>query len=318
VTKKARLFREKPEWVLREKPGGKSVVAGFNHLWDKQYYCLDISREDVLEYLGTLINRAIDEWGFRYLKLDFLYAGLFNGAFANPGSPHEHYRRACAVLTGRTAAGTGLPAAYLGCGLPLGLSYRSFPLSRIGADTREDWDWKLVKFLGHTGRPSAYVNLMDTIGRSFLNGSVYINDPDVIFLRSHNCRLTGNEKELIALANFLLAGQIMFSDDPLQLSPEDLALSRHIAELYRSLEGDEYGAARLDRDIFRLESRSGKTAGIINLSDKPWQVSGVPAGGGTKGGFYAMLSQGEYLVDHRIGGAMNFAPHTITILRIKK
>ncbi|AEF85385.1 alpha galactosidase [Treponema primitia ZAS-2] len=314
VIKKARIFREKPEWVLREKPGGKPVVAGFNHLWDKQYYCLDISREDVLDYLGGLINRAVDEWGFRYLKLDFLYTGLFNGAFANPGSPHEHYRRACAVLTGRSATRTGLPVAYLGCGLPLGPSYRRFPLSRIGADTKAEWDWKLVKCLGHTGRPSAYINLMDTIGRSFMNGSVYINDPDVIFLRSQNCRLTANEKELIALVNFLLAGQIMFSDNPLQLSPDDLALSGHIAELYRSLEGDEYGVRRLDRDLFRLESRSRKTTGIINLSEKPWQVSGDE----TEGGFYAILKEGEYIIDHRIGGTMNFAPHTITILRIKK
>jgi alpha-galactosidase len=305
VTRGSRIFSEKPEWVLREGPHRKPLVAGFNHLWDKQYYCLDISREDVLDYLERLIRRVIDEWGFRYLKLDFLYAGLFHGSPAGRGSPGENYRRACAVLTSRNSNSVGLPVAYLGCGLPLGLSYRYFPLSRIGADTRGSWDWPLVKCLGHTGRPSAYVSLMDTIGRSFMNGTIYINDPDVIFLRSSNCNLSVNEKELIALVNFLLAGQIMFSDDPHGLTGGDIDLTRRIAELYQKLDGDEYGAVRADRNVFRLESRSGRIAGIINLSRRPWQ--------GTLGG--------DFLIDRRCRqstqGGMFFSPHSITIAQVK-
>jgi alpha-galactosidase len=274
------------------------------------------------EYLKALIDRAIDQWGFRYLKLDFLYAGFFSGAFAQGGSPYEHYERAAAILTGRTTtakgaahgAASGLPAAapvaYLGCGLPLGPSYRHFPLSRIGADTREEWDWKLVKFLGHVGRPGAYVSLLDTIGRSFMDGTVYINDPDVIFLRSRNCRLSENEKELIALVNFLLAGQIMFSDDPLQLTEKDRALTGRIIALYDALAGEEYGATRISRDVFRLESRSGSTWGIINLSNHPYRLD--PAG---EAALYAALSGGKFLIDHRLktGKGMTFARRSISL-----
>jgi alpha-galactosidase len=306
VTRRSRIFSEKPDWVLREGPRLKPLVAGFNHRWDNQYYCLDISRDDVLDYLKNLINRVIDEWGFRYLKLDFLYAGLFPGSRANRGSPYENYRRACAILTSRNSNAAGLPIAYLGCGLPLGISYRYFPLSRIGADTMEAWDWTLVKCLGHTGRPSAYISLMDTIGRSFMNGAIYINDPDVIFLRSGKCKLSVNEKEVIALVNFLLAGQIMFSDNPHGLTGADIALTRRIAELYHTLDGDEYGAVRIDRNVFRLESRSGRTAGIINLSRQPWRG----------------VLRGDFLIDRRckrqsIQGGMLFAPHSITIVQVK-
>jgi alpha-galactosidase len=309
VTRKARLFREKPHWLLRDSRGN-AVAAGFNHLWDKQYYCLDLSRRDVLDYLKALIDRVIDEWGFRYLKLDFLYTGLFPGVFAEGGSPYEHYDRAAAILTGRTANAKGLPVAYLGCGLPLGPSYRRFPLSRIGADTREEWDWKLVKFLGHVGRPGAYVSLLDTIGRSFMDGTVYINDPDVVFLRSRNCKLSENEKELIALVNFLLAGQIMFSDDPLHLTEKDKALTRRIITLYDTLAGDEYGATRIGRNIFRLESRSGNTAGIINLSNRPFRLDRT---GDAE--LYDALSGGRFLIDHRLktGRGMAFAPHSISL-----
>lgn len=314
VTRRSRIFREKPEWLLTEaapEKRGKPVVAGFNHLWDKQYYCLDISRQDVQDYLKTLVDRAIDNWGFRYLKLDFLYTGLFSGTFAESGAPHEHYEKACKILTARTSNAAGLPVAYLGCGLPLGLSYRHFPLSRTGADTREMWDWNLVRLLGHVGRPSALVNLLDTIGRTHLDGTVYISDPDVIFLRTKNCKLTETEKELIALVNFLLAGQIMFSDDPLHLEAADLALTRRINSLYQRLENDEYGAVRIGKNIFRVESRSGKIAGLINLSSRPFglQRSAEPE-------LFASLSAAALLVDHRLqryDDSITFAARSISL-----
>jgi alpha-galactosidase len=201
--------------------------------------------------------------------------------------------------------------AYLGCGLPLGPSYRHFPLSRIGADTREAWDWTLVKLLGHVGRPGAYVSLMDTIGRSFMDGAVYINDPDVLFLRSHNNKLKPREKELIALVNFLLAGQIMFSDDPLRLEPADLDLTRRIVALYDRLAEDEYGAVRIDREVFRLESRSGKTAGLINLSPGPYRLDRT-----REPLLSAAFVPGSFLLDHRVRGKpLTFEPHSITITR---
>jgi alpha-galactosidase len=289
VTRRSRIFTEKPEWVLREKDGGsrrgggrssgpgRPVSAGFNPLWDGRYFCLDLSRKEALEYLDGIMDRAVNTWGFRYLKLDFLYAGFLSGNFAGGGSPYEHYERACAVLSARKKTASGLPVAYLGCGAPLGPSYRHFPLSRIGADTREEWDWKLAKFLGHVGRPGACVSLRDTIGRSFMDGAVYLNDPDVIFLRSKNCRLTGNEKELVAMVNFLLGGQIMFSDDPGALTAGDLALTKRISALYDRYAGDEYGAAQTGDDTYRLVSRSGRTGGIINLSNRPCRQDGRTA-----------------------------------------
>jgi alpha-galactosidase len=312
ATKRSRLYTERPGWLLQD-GSGRPVAAGFNHLWDKQFYCLDLSRADVLEYLRGIIDRIIDGWGFRYLKLDFLYTGFFSGAFAEGGSPYEHYERACAVLSARGQTASGRRTGFLGCGLPLGPSYRHFPLARIGADTREEWDWRLAKWLNHTGRPGAYMSLRDTIGRSFMDGAVYVNDPDVVFLRSTNCKLREHEKELIALVNFLLGGQIMISDDPRRLKAADLALTRRITELYDLLADDEYGPLRLDRDVFRLDSQSGKIRGLINLRNRPYylQPEKDPA-------LFAFLSKGTCLVDHRLQPrreSAGFAPHTITLVR---
>jgi alpha-galactosidase len=315
LTKGSPVFAGRPEWLLRDERG-RPVSAGFNPLWDGRFYCLDLSRGDVMEYLKAIIDRIIDEWGFRYLKLDFLYAGFLPGHYSGAAnSTYELYEKACALLTARTTTTAGLPVTYLGCGVPLGPSFRRFPLSRIGADTRETWEWKPVTLIGHTGGPGAYVNLLDTIGRSFMNGTIYVNDPDVLFLRSNNCKLTEGEKELIALVNFLLAGQLMFSDDPRRLTHSDLALTKRIAALYEQLAGDEYGAVRLERNIFRLESRSGRTAGIINLGKRPYclEKTAYPelfaALGAENGG-------GRFLIDHRIRvttDRIHFAAHTITI-----
>jgi alpha-galactosidase len=311
VTRRARIFREKPEWLLRDGKG-RPVSAGFNHLWDGRYYCLDLSRTDVLAYIRSLVDRAIDQWGFRYLKIDFLYAGMLSGFHAEGGVVHEHYERACEAIVSRAKNSAGLPVAYLGCGGPLGLSYSRFPLFRIGADTREEWDWKLLKFMGHTGRPGAYLNIKNTIGRSFLNGVLYLNDPDVVFLRSVNCRLSENEKELIGLVNFLLASQIMFSDDPAKLREEDLALTGRLSRLYDTLAGDEYGAFTLERDLYLLISRSGKTSGLINLRGRPYTLKRKNAEK-----LYAAFAKGKILVDHRLGsknGDFVFDSHSITLV----
>jgi alpha-galactosidase len=251
------------------------------------------------------MNKAIDEWGFRYLKLDFLYAGFLPGSHEH-GTAAEHYERAIALLTEKTANTTGHPVAYLGCGLPLGSSYRHFPLSRIGTDTKESWDWPAAKLIRHEGRPSALLSLRDTIGRSFMNGTVFINDPDVIFLRSVNCTLSETEKELIALVNYLLASQIFCSDNFYALSKQDLSFTVMINELYEELQNDEYGATLLEKDVYRLESRSGKITGIINLSSRPFSMQAAQA----------QFSGGLWLVDHRLKSERHeFAPHSISVYK---
>jgi len=304
LTRRSRIFRERPEWLLSER--GRPVEAGWNPNWDGVFYCLDLSREDVTEYLRSLMNRIIDGWGFRYIKLDFLYAGFLSGE--NGGRTAEHYEKAIALLTERTRNAAALPLAYLGCGLPLGASYRHFPLSRIGTDTLERWDWLSAKFIRHEGRPSALLSLRETISRSFMNGTIYINDPDVVFLRSFNCGLKEIEKECIALVNFLFAGQIMCSDNFRTLGEADLLLIRRIQELYEKLDGDEYGAKALEKDVFLLESRSGRVSGLINLKNAPFHLA---ADAGRFGG-------GAWLVDHRLGtsgeNSISFAPHSVSVV----
>jgi alpha-galactosidase len=268
VERGSEAYRERSDWLLRDE-AGRLAVAGWNPLWGFDYYCYDLSIPEVEEYLAGVFDVLVEDWGYRYLKLDFLYAGLLRGTRRGGGAAYEHYDRVARRLTSKLLSLRGLPLAYLGCGAPLEASFRHMPLARIGADTKEDWDWPALRAIRHQGRPSAYVSALHTIGRSALDGTVFVNDPDVVFCRTTRISLGEKEKELVALIDMTLASQLMFSDDARAFGDE-AAFTARLAGLYDRLSGGEYGAERIGRDVFRLFSRDGSVEGVANLSDLPW------------------------------------------------
>lgn len=66
--KDSALYREHPDWLL--KVDGGPWCCGCN--WSG-FYALDIDNREVLNYLETVFHRALDQWGFDLVKLDFLY-----------------------------------------------------------------------------------------------------------------------------------------------------------------------------------------------------------------------------------------------------
>lgn len=293
ATKAAAVYTEHPEWLLRD-ARGKLVVAAWMPAWGGDFYCLDLSRPEVLDYIDGFIGKAIDEWGYRYLKLDFLYAGMLPGAHARGGPAWRHYERALERVTRRTHGASGKPVAYLGCGAPLENSFRYLPLMRIGADTKEDWDQRPHRALLHQARPSAYNSLMNTLGRAFMDQAVFINDPDVLFCREANMKLSEREKEAVALGAALAASQLMFSDDAAHFAHggAEEAFTERLVALLDRLGGREFGVRRLSpaeaegghgslralgrraADAYLLYSRDGAYRGVLNLGDEPVAVAG--------------------------------------------
>lgn len=272
VSKISRIFHERPDWLLRDEKG-RPVVVGWHPAWGGDIHALDLSREEVRKHLYAIFDRLVDDWGYRFIKLDFLYAGLFPGKRSGGGSAYRWYEEVLSRLAGRLENGEGRPMAYLGCGAPLEPSFRHFPLMRIGPDTRESWDYPAAKAANYSGRPSAWLCMKNTIGRALLDRSVFANDPDAIFLRSSGCALTHTEKELVALVALLFGSQLMTSDDlhDYPAGDED-AFTARIVDLFDRLSGDDYGATRLDEGVWRVRSRSGKVDGLINLSDRVWHA----------------------------------------------
>ena len=176
IDARSKTATEHPDWLLRDSKQ-KLVTAGFNPLWGKHgnFYCLDLSRDDVIEHLNNLMKTVINEWGFRYIKLDFMYAGMLYGNYQTPTASYKIFNRAITTLTSRTKTKTGEPVAYLGCGIPFELSFKYTPLSRIGCDTYEHWVNKTARLLNWNGRNEAYLNLKDTLGHALWNNTVFAN-----------------------------------------------------------------------------------------------------------------------------------------------
>ena len=291
--------REHPGWILRD-AGGKPVLAGWNPGWRGNVYCLDLSLPEVEKYLVDLFDTIVNVWGFRYLKLDFLYAGMLCGIRAGEaGGSWEHYRRILKHITSMKRAENGKPVAWLACGAPFESTADLMPLMRIGADTKENWDWPLLRLIGHQGRPSAKVNLSHTIARAFLDGTLLLNDPDVVFCRRHRTTFNDSEKFLIGLVARMFASQIFVSDNPSEFetgrgstanieadaggSLSEAEFTRELLGLYEKLGGREFGVERYSlssRDIFRFFSRDGSLHGIINLSNRGCAlVTEIPGSG---------------------------------------
>ncbi len=281
---RADFVQQHKDWLLRDK-NGRPVPAGFNFAWGARggkyqpakafnYFCWDLSRPEVIDFIDGLMEKLVNQWGFGYIKLDFLFAGMLDGAFANGGAAYEHYRKAMEVLTNRKISKDGNNVAYLGCGMPFEASYQHLPLSRIGTDTKEHWDSLDMKKLDFCGRPSAWLNMKDTLGHAFWNGAVFCNDPDVIFIREENCTLNVEEKLTIALVNYLFAGQMMYSDDPAKFAGgSEAELNRKIVDLYQKFAGVQFGLRNVEKDVYIIFSSDARYCGCINLSDGDYPVS---------------------------------------------
>lgn len=296
------IARDHPDWLLRD-ASGSPVAAGWNPGWGGEVHCLDLSLPAVEDYLVGLFDTIVNEWGFRYLKLDFLYAGMVRGARGRGGAAWEHYGRVLRRITSVAADRRGRPVAWLACGAPIETTAPLMPLMRVGADTRETWDWPILRLVGHQGRPSAKVNLGHTLARSLLDGTLLLNDPDVVFCRDRRIALGDSEKFVIGLAARMFASQILVSDDPAEFgqapgaaasasaaaaaanaaapagetlrppagSMTEPEFTSRLLSLYGALGDREFGVERYSLsspDLYRFFSRDGAIHGIINLSDR--------------------------------------------------
>ncbi len=215
----SRIFRDHPGWFVAVE-GGEPFAAGYNPFhWSGRFYILDIYNPEVKDYLREVFHTVIDRWGFRFLKLDFLYAaaliprgGRSRGMIMDDAM--QLLNRFCGEVT------------VLGCGVPLASSFGRVPYCRIGADVALKWEDRRLKLLGYRERVSTINALRSTIGRWQLNGRAFISDPDVYILRREKNQLTPRQRFTLFLVNQIYGGLLFTSDNPADYDEETLALFR--------------------------------------------------------------------------------------------
>jgi alpha-galactosidase len=218
VSPRSKLASEHPEWLLRSQLN-RPVNAGFTS-WGVFATALDLSHPDALAYTTEVIHNAVNNWGFPYLKLDFLYAGALPGRYFDPTRSRAQILRD-GLQAIRDAAGHD--TTLLGCGCPLGSAVGIIDIMRIGADVDTRWRPSYLGiesfFQNEPDLPSARNAIQNTLTRASLHRRWWINDPDCLLLRPE-IKLTLAEIQSLASVIALSGGSLLLSDD-LSILPSD-------------------------------------------------------------------------------------------------
>jgi alpha-galactosidase len=220
VTKISNIFRDHSDWLLKDREG-KPVPVGLS--WEGVPYALDVSHPEVLTWIRKLI-RKVRDWGYDYLKLDFLYAGAFPGKRYVDIPREVAYRNAMQVV--REAAGD---AYILACGAPVIPTLGLCDGIRVGPDASPYWLNKPISvWLNNPNDTSTQNAIRTSIHRLWLKPIVNI-DPDVMFLRSRHNALRPHEKQML-LDLGRVTGFKATSDLPQWMNREDLDSLRGFLE----------------------------------------------------------------------------------------
>ncbi len=196
----SKIFKEHKDYLYLE--NNEPIPCGCNWSID---YVLDIRKEEVINYIKKCLRYYVD-LGFDFFKLDFLYASALikDSRFTKAELMDYILNILKDELKGKTI---------LVCGVQLSSAFNKADYARIGPDISLIFDdvW-YMKFM-HRERISTKVTLVNTIYRSIMNKTCFLNDPDVYLLRDDNIKLNDKQKEAIITLNHLCGSVFMTSDD---------------------------------------------------------------------------------------------------------
>jgi len=164
VTEGSGIPAAHPDWLIRK--DGAPLVQGTNTSWGGPVYALDPAHPPVRDWLTALARRIVREWGYDYLKIDFLLYATSGDAHAGGATHAEAYRQGLTAIR----RGLGDEVFLLGCGAPLQHAAGFVDGMRIGEDVAASWEGVQV--------PARAVAL-----RGYFHRTAWFNDPDCLVVR---------------------------------------------------------------------------------------------------------------------------------------
>ena len=256
------LYREHPEWLIRD-ADGEPVLA--IHNWNQRCYGLDCTHPEAQAWLEHLFRTVAEDWGFDFVKVDFIYSGALRGRrYDATQTRAQAYRRGLEII--RRAVGDRF---VLGCGGLIAPSVGLVDGHRIGPDVALWWrlppgvpvparrkrgGWAASSF------PAAENALRNILTRFWCHRRLWLNDPDCLLARDETTMLTLDEVQMpatvlsldevrtLATAIGLSGGMVLDSDNLPAMSPERVAIV--------SLLLPPWGEAALPLDLFETEMPS--------------------------------------------------------------
>jgi alpha-galactosidase len=317
----SRLMLEHPDWFIMHADSAEPVRAGHNPNWttsdDKFAYALDPSNPEFQVHLRHLFAKLTRDFGFSYLKLDFLYAAAAPGRRHDPNLTRgETLRRGLEAIR----AGAGDDAFILGCGCPIGQAIGIVDGMRIGPDVSPFWG----STASGAGDPSTVYALDAIIVRSFMHRRLWLNDPDCLMLRARETRLTADERAALASTIVASGGMLIISDDMSLLDAEAGKLFRAVAQIAAEIDSNavQQPVLALDlmtgadvRGLIGENADGGAIAMLLNRSDSPARVQTSELNLGASAMVAIDLAYDEKI---EIFDEIELPPHSARILRIKR
>lgn len=223
VGDRSKLFRDHPDWVLRDLDGRPHVqLRSYTEpkMWgnpDCDYYVLDTSHPDALAYIETVF-RTLRSWGFSLFKTDFMLWSMHDTDAVLRHDPSltsvEIMRNTLDVI--RTAIGE--ESYLLGCIAPFMPFIGYADGMRLAGDCGAQW-----------AEPFGPINMLREVPADhYFNHIFWQNDPDAVLLRDFATLLSPEEARSLALLQALSGGIVSTSDPIHRLGADRKALLRLI------------------------------------------------------------------------------------------
>lgn len=307
------LLRKHPEWLLRR--AGEPFRALLHPEWTPQLsvFALDASHPEAIRHLEETA-RALVGLGFRYLKLDFLYAGAMRAEGHDPGLPRAaRLRRGLEALR----SGAGEETFLLGCGCPLGAAVGVVDGMRVGPDVAPTWHPQpevSVPGLEET-QPSVRSAIRNTLARVWMHRRLWLNDPDCLMVRSRDSQLSEAERRSLGAAIGATGGLAIVSDDLPTLSSAERWQLREAFALAAEVDAAGLPGSARARDLLAGEiveaTRAPLSDGAVVAA---WNPSGQPRPAGLE------AEPREARREPRLGSARGpepLAPHDAVVYRVR-
>ncbi|HUL44823.1 MAG TPA: alpha-galactosidase [Bacteroidota bacterium] len=248
VAESSSVYKHHRDWLL--KGDGDTLKELFaNDWWGGRIFALDPTKREVQVWLRQLFSTIVNDWGYDYVKIDFLYFAGEAGSYSQPVSSARAYQMGLNAIR----LGVGQDKFILGCGAPLGPSIGYVDGMRIGNDVFAGWDG-IIPCVNAAAQRFSY------------HGTVWCDDPDCLVVRDP---LTIDQGR--AWASIVgLSGQMnLLSDKLTELPPERIDI------LERTL--PTYGRSATPVDLFDQPQEEGltisDTTGALLKLDHIWKIA---------------------------------------------
>jgi alpha-galactosidase len=271
------LYQQHPDWLIQGDTGPLPE--------------LDLTHPAALDFVSETFARVFDEWGFDYVKIDFLARAAWKGKRHNPDITSAQALR-LGLERIRAAARDRF---VLGCGAPMGPAVGLCDGMRIGSDVSSYWMLPLDLPRNPLGALCIKAAANDTLWRQWMHQIWWQNDPDCLVVRDFSSEpekalLNGfsdtsflkgvpqglsDEEAAFWVRLVWLTGTMAILSEKLDLLPENrrqllgpaLSLTEHPAHLVDWFERPL---------VYVLKSASPAVFGVFNLGDQT-ETLAIPA-----------------------------------------